>query len=177
MINSKPYLLAISISLLALSLPACKAKKAIVAPAAPVEVKKEEPAPVPKPAPPVEVKKEVPPPPAKPDYNFSNIQFEFNSPILKTSSYPTLDHIAAEMKKDPSAKFILNGYSSSEGTDQHNMILSEERASSVKLYLTNTGVGDSNLTTKGNGESNPIADNTTEAGKSVNRRVEIKLVP
>ena len=176
MINSKPYLLVISISLLALSLPACKAKKAVVTPApAPVEVKKEEPAPAPKPAP-VEDKKEVPPP-AKPDYNFSNIQFEFNSPILKTSSYPTLDHIAAEMKKDPSAKFILNGYSSSEGTDQHNMILSEERASSVKLYLTNTGIADANLITKGNGESNPIADNTTEAGKSVNRRVEIKFIP
>ncbi len=177
MISTKHYLLAVSISALAFSLPACKAKKAIVAPPTPAPVETPAPAPTPKPAP-VEVKRETPqPPPAKPDYNFSNIQFEFNSPILKTSSYPTLDHIAGEMKKDPNAKFILNGYSSSEGTDQHNMILSEERASSVKLYLTNTGIGDANLLTKGNGESNPIADNTTEAGKSVNRRVEIKLIP
>ena len=78
------------------------------------------------------------------------------------------------MKKDPTATFILNGYASIEGTAAHNMALSMDRANSVKVYLVNTGVSTANLTTKGNGTSNPVADNGTEAGRILNRRVEIK---
>ena len=110
---------------------------------------------------------------AKPDYNFSNIQFEFNSSILKTDSYPLLDKTAAAMKMDPSVKFTLDGYASAEGTPEHNMILSRDRANSVKVYLLNAGVNAANLTTKGYGESNPVADNSTEQGRILNRRVEI----
>jgi len=79
------------------------------------------------------------------------------------------------MKKDPTAKFVLNGNSSAEGSFDHNMALSIERANSVKLYLVNTGIAGDNLSVKGYGESKPIADNTTEEGRVLNRRVEIKL--
>lgn len=152
--------------------PACKAKKAVVA--APVA-----PAPAPAPAPVVEAPKTTPveppaPAPAPPDYNFSNIQFEFNSGILRTDAYPILDKAVAEMKKDLSVKFVLNGNASAEGTDAHNLELSKERATAVKLYLTNSGINGDNLTVKGWGESKPIADNSTEAGRVLNRRVEIK---
>ena len=78
------------------------------------------------------------------------------------------------MKKDPSVAFILKGYASAEGTDAHNMALSVDRANSVKAYLVNSGVSTANLTTKGFGEANPVADNGTEAGRIINRRVEIK---
>ncbi|MBD1364226.1 OmpA family protein [Mucilaginibacter sp. ZT4R22] len=154
--------------------PACKAKKAVVAQAPAPVAEPAKPAPVetPKPAPPVT---ETPAPaPAPPNYNFSNIQFEFNSGILKTDSYPVLDKAVAEMKKDPSVKFILNGNSSAEGTDAHNLELSVERATAVKLYLTNSGISSDNLAVKGWGESKPIADNKTEEGRVLNRRVEIK---
>jgi len=157
----------------AISLQACKAKKKVVA--APAET----PAPTETPAPPVQTP--PPPPPAPqpapapaPDYNFSNIQFEFDSSILRTDSYPILDKAAAEMKKDLSVTFILNGYASAEGTAAHNMQLSIDRANSVKTYLVNTGVSTANLTTKGYGKDNPVADNSTEAGRILNRRVEIK---
>lgn len=154
------------------SLQACKAKKKVVQepPPAPVEA----PAPVqqtpppPPPAPPAQA-----PAPA-PDYNFTNIQFEFDSGILKTESYPSLDKAAAEMKKDPSATFILKGYASAEGSDAHNMELSVDRANAVKTYLVNTGVSAANLTARGYGEANPIADNTSESGRVINRRVEMK---
>ncbi|QHS54124.1 OmpA family protein [Mucilaginibacter sp. 14171R-50] len=127
----------------------------------------EKPAPAPeKPAP--------APAPAPPDYNFSNIQFEFNSGILKTDAYPILDKAAAEMKKDQSVKFVLNGNSSAEGTEEHNMALSVERANAVKTYLVNTGVNGANLEVKGYGESKPITSNATEEGRALNRRVEIK---
>ncbi len=157
-------------------LPACKAKKPVIKPAAvvyppdPQPVQKETP---PAPAPQQETPP-PPPPPAKPDYNFSNIQFEFNSGILKTDSYPILDKAAAEMKKDLSVKFVLNGNASAEGTYDHNMALSIERANSVKLYLVNTGIPANILSVKGYGESKPIADNSTEEGRVLNRRVEIK---
>jgi OOP family OmpA-OmpF porin len=55
------------------------------------------------------------------------------------------------------------------------MELSVERANSVKLYLVNSGINGDNLTVKGYGESNPIADNSTEEGRVQNRRVEIKV--
>lgn len=154
-------------------LPACKAKKPVVQPPAPVTVTKPAPPPPVKPAP-APAPPPAPAPVAKPDYNFKNIQFEFNSGILKTDAYPILDKAAAEMKKDPSVRFVLNGNSSSEGTAEHNMTLSVERANSVKTYLVNTGVSADLLDVKGYGESKPISPNTDEASRALNRRVEIK---
>jgi OmpA-OmpF porin, OOP family len=156
------------------ALPACKAKKLVQKPApAPVDTVK--PAPVVAPPTPQPAPQPAAPAPAAPDYNFSNIQFEFNSGILKTQSYPILDKAVIEMKKDPSAKFNLKGYASAEGTDAHNMELSVDRANAVKAYLINSGVNADNLTAKGYGEANPVADNTTEAGRILNRRVEIRV--
>lgn len=156
-------------------LPACKSKKPLVQKPAPVTepVKSVPPVEETKPAP-VNEPPATPPPAPRADYNFSNIQFEFNSAVLKTSAYPALDKAAAEMKKDPSVKFYLNGYASAEGTEEHNLTLSQERASSVKLYLVNSGVNDGNLTAKGFGESNPISTETDEAHRAINRRVELK---
>jgi OOP family OmpA-OmpF porin len=166
--------LSVSVLSVVILLDACKAKKPKPVAAVPVETEAPAPAPAPKPAP-APVQKPAPAPaPEKPDYNFANIQFEFNSGILKTESYPRLDKAAAEMKKDQSAKFVLNGHASAEGTDAHNMALSIERATSVKTYLANSGVNAANLTVKGYGDKQPIANNSTEAGRVRNRRVEIK---
>lgn len=107
-------------------------------------------------------------------FNYKNIQFEYNSSVLKTSSYAVLDAIAQQMKKNPETKFQLNGHSSAEGTDQRNMMLSVDRANAVKAYLVNNGIKNSNLITKGYGEAKPIVANTTEVNKALNRRVEIK---
>ncbi len=154
-----------------ISLEACHAKKKVVqAPPVADTTAKPAPPPPPPPAPPAP----APAPAPAPDYNFANIQFEFDSSILRTDSYPTLDKAAAQMKIDPTATFILNGYASIEGTAAHNLVLSQDRANSVKAYLVNTGVPAANLTTKGNGTDNPIADNNTDAGRVLNRRVEIK---
>lgn len=166
-------ILATSILSAVVLFPACKAKKAVVAAAPAPVVEPAKPAPVETPKPPV-VAETPPPAPIPPNYNFSNIQFEFNSGILRTDSYPILDKAVAEMKKDASVKFVLNGNSSAEGSDVHNQELSVERATAVKLYLTNSGINGDNLTVKGWGESKPVADNKTEAGRILNRRVEIK---
>jgi len=158
-----------------ITMQACKAKKLVQKPTPPVADTTKPAPPPPAPAPPAP----APPAPAPaapapaPDYTFTNIQFEFNSGVLKTSSYPDLDKAAALMKVDPTVKFNLKGYASAEGTDAHNMELSVDRANAVKAYLINSGVNADNLTAKGYGESNPVADNTTEDGRVLNRRVEI----
>ena len=172
-IKSGIYPVAILFTLIAFQ--ACKAKKMVQKPApAPVETTQPAPPPPP-PAPPQPTPAPAPAPVAKPDYNFSNIQFEFNSGVLKTTAYPILDKAVIEMKKDASVKFSLKGYASAEGTDAHNMQLSVDRANAVKAYLINSGINGDNLTANGYGEANPVADNTTEDGRVLNRRVEIHL--
>ncbi|WP_442587564.1 OmpA family protein [Pedobacter sp. AW31-3R] len=169
---TKNLLLAAVLCLLTVSLYSCKSKKLVTKPtpapvAQPVETK-------PEPAP-VEEKKEEPVPVAKPNFNFSNVQFEFDSSVLKTASYTVLDNVASEMKKDTSVKFVINGNSSAEGSAEHNMSLSVDRANSVKSYLVNAGLPESNFTIKGFGDKVPVAPNDTEEGRELNRRVEIKV--
>jgi len=102
---------------------------------------------------------------------YSNIQFEFDSSVLKTSSYPILDATSADLRSS-GASAELDGYASSEGTAAHNLRLSKDRANSVKTYLVNSGVPAKKLKVKGFGETHPVADNSTEAGRILNRRVE-----
>ena len=104
---------------------------------------------------------------------YSNIQFEFDSSVLKTNSYPALDATAADLKSSGSV-CELDGFASSEGTAAHNMRLSKDRANSVKTYLVNSGVAARKLKVKAFGETHPVADNSTEAGRILNRRVEFK---
>ncbi|WP_069658070.1 OmpA family protein [Arcticibacter eurypsychrophilus] len=175
----KTHLLPGMIILLGLSsLQACKTKKAGMA-TNPYGVAKEEPVAVKETPAAVEQKKdeEVMPPVKKPDFNFSNIQFEFNSVVLRTISYPILDKAATEMKKDSAVRFVINGHSSAEGSEAHNMALSRDRAYSVKTYLENAGISGSNLEVKGYGEAEPIQPDATEQGRVANRRVEIEIIP
>jgi outer membrane protein OmpA-like peptidoglycan-associated protein len=169
---SKSIAVPVLAGLLSITLFSCKTKKLAAKPApapvvkeTPVETKEPEAAPV--------EKVQEPAPVEKPNFNFEKVQFEFNSDVLKTSSYAVLDKVIAEIKKEPTAKFIINGNSSAEGSAERNQSLSVDRANSVKTYLVNGGLDGSNFTINGNGESKPIADNKTEAGRILNRRVEI----
>jgi OOP family OmpA-OmpF porin len=170
---TKNLLFTTLIALGTLTMYSCKTKKLVAKPA---------PAPVEKPKPPVEEKKpapepepEKPEPIEKPNFNLDNIQFEFNSFVLKTSSFPILDKAVMEMKKSPDTKFVLNGYSSAEGTPDHNMSLSIDRANAVKSYFVNAGLKGENFTIVGHGDKDPISANTTEEGRILNRRTEIKV--
>nr|WP_237488177.1 OmpA family protein [Hufsiella ginkgonis] len=106
---------------------------------------------------------------------YGKIGFEYNSLVLRTSSYPLLDKLAAEMKSTTALSVWLQGYMSSEGADEYNLRLSADMANSAKTYLVNSGVDPSRIMVKGYGEANPIASNNTEIGRIQNRRVEIHL--
>lgn len=156
-----------------LSFTACKSKKKVLAPAFPPAQKQEQPkeeAPAPE-----KPKAEAEAPAPAPDYNFKNIQFEFNSVVLKTGAYELLEKAATEIKKTSDTQFVLNGHSSEEGSSSHNMSLSVDRANAVKTYLVNAGIAASRIEVKGFGETKPVASNADEAGRALNRRVEIKL--
>lgn len=171
---TKHHVLSAFIVLASMSLYSCKAKKMVVK--TPAAVVKQEPQATPAPAP--EPKKEEPQAEVveKPDYNFGQVLFEFNSDVLKTSSLSILDKVATEIKKDPAVKFAINGHSSAEGSPEHNMSLSVDRANAVKSYLVNAGLSADSFTVAGFGEKQPVASNATEQGKALNRRVEIKVI-
>ncbi|EDM36728.1 possible outer membrane protein [Pedobacter sp. BAL39] len=168
----KPQLLLAAVLLFGISLQSCKSKKVVAKPTPPVVAPKPEPVeekqPEPEPAP------EPAPVPEKASYNFNNIQFEFNSDVLKTASFEILDQVVREMKKDLTVGFVLNGNSSAEGSVEHNLSLSVDRANSVKSYLVNAGIPAANLSIKGFGATKPITTNDSEEGRALNRRVEIK---
>jgi OOP family OmpA-OmpF porin len=104
---------------------------------------------------------------------YANIQFEFDSSGLRPTAFPILDATSADLRASKKTVTIA-GYASSEGTAAHNLRLSKDRANSVKTYLVNSGVDAKKLKVKGLGETNPVADNSTEAGRELNRRVEFK---
>ncbi|HWK55698.1 MAG TPA: OmpA family protein [Parapedobacter sp.] len=172
--------LAACISASAISTQSCKPKQVVLQPAAEVVERETTPERVvsetPKEAPKEAPKTVEPVAQTPPNYDFRNIQFEYDSHVLKTNSYAILDHISREMRKDTKAKFIIDGHASIEGTAEYNMELSIDRANAVKLYLVNSGIPADNLTVKGYGATRPTASNDTETGRAQNRRVEIKHV-
>lgn len=101
------------------------------------------------------------------------INFDFDSDIIRDESKPTLDKIVAMLKSEQTMQLIIEGHTDSDGTTDHNQILSQKRAESVKSYLVSAGISSSRLFTEGYGESMPVAPNTTATGKAQNRRVEL----
>lgn len=100
------------------------------------------------------------------------INFDVDKATLRPESMGTLNQIKQLMESDPSLKFEIGGYTDNTGNSAHNLTLSQQRADAVKAQLVSMGVASSRLTTKGFGDTNPIADNATAAGKANNRRVE-----
>jgi len=101
------------------------------------------------------------------------INFDYDSDVIRAESKPTLDKIVAMLKSEPTMQLIIEGHTDSDGTTEHNQILSQQRTESVKLYLVSRDISSSRLFTEGYGESMPVAPNITATGKAQNRRVEL----
>lgn len=114
-----------------------------------------------------------PEPPVKQRIVLRGINFDFNSDVIGPDSRPVLDQAAEILKENPSVQVVVKGFTDSVGSVAYNQALSVRRAEAVYRYLVNQGVDPERLTVKGFGMSDPIADNSTEAGRAQNRRVEL----
>ncbi|HIP32717.1 MAG TPA: OmpA family protein [Crocinitomicaceae bacterium] len=103
-----------------------------------------------------------------------HIYFNSGSSVIMKKSYPDLDVIAGILKKHGEVKASIEGHTDSQGKDALNLKLSKSRAKSVKDYLISHGVKADHLSSQGYGETQPIADNKTSAGRAKNRRVIVK---
>lgn len=106
---------------------------------------------------------------------FAQLEFESAKAIIKQSSYSSLDGLAMLLKSHPEWSVTLKGYTDNSGNAAKNLQLSKDRAASVKNYLINKGVSAANIQSQGYGSANPVASNSTLAGRAQNRRVEIEL--
>ena len=106
-----------------------------------------------------------------------NVTFNTDSAMIRGSFYDVLSSVVLVVKEFDKTIIEIAGHTDSTGSDQYNQNLSEQRASSVGQYFMAQGIDRMRIMTKGYGESRPIADNTSEQGKQLNRRVELTLVP
>ena len=106
----------------------------------------------------------------------ANVFYEIDSWELKKESILELNNLADLLSYNKNLIVEIGGYTDSTGTDEHNLTLSEKRASSVVNYLVSKGISSARLKSKGYGNSSPIGNNVTTEGRKLNRRTEAKII-
>lgn len=106
-----------------------------------------------------------------------NITFPTAQSSIKADFYPVLDAVADVFKEYNKTTISISGHTDNVGRDDYNLQLSQARANSVAQYLISRGVAGARISATGYGKAQPIADNSTEVGRSQNRRVEIQINP
>lgn len=104
-----------------------------------------------------------------------DVLFDTNRADLKAGGVNGIDKLAAFMQQYPERKVRIEGYTDSVGSDAANQELSARRADAVRVALINLGISADRISTRGYGESMPVASNDSAAGRQMNRRVEIVL--
>lgn len=107
----------------------------------------------------------------------SDVLFDVNSATLKPGAYSEINRVASVLVQYPQTNIQIAGHTDSTGSETYNQTLSERRGMSVQNALVGQGVAASRMQVIGFGESQPIADNATEAGRQLNRRVVVTIAP
>ena len=105
----------------------------------------------------------------------SGILFKTNSSDLQQEAKTNIDNLAKILNKYPDTNILIDGHTDSTGTAEHNQSLSERRAGSVADYMKGLAVAGSRVTTRGFGETTPVASNSYPEGRQQNRRVEVAI--
>jgi outer membrane protein OmpA-like peptidoglycan-associated protein len=169
---------ALACGLVGGAIGAILAKEDVVVPPEPVVELKPEPVPEPEPEPAVveEVEEEVVVVAVREKIVLRGINFDFDKSDIKPEFVPVLDEAVKILKENSDIKVIIEGHTDWTGTEKYNLGLSERRAASVCNYLVENGISQNILEPIGYGEANPIADNHTPEGRSMNRRVVFKIL-
>ncbi len=107
----------------------------------------------------------------------SGILYATNSSTLNAASRSSLDRFATSLQNNPDTDVRIYGHTDSSGSDAINNPLSQRRAESVYNYLLSKGISGNRMESQGFGSTQPVADNTTAAGRTQNRRVEVYILP
>jgi outer membrane protein OmpA-like peptidoglycan-associated protein len=102
-----------------------------------------------------------------------DVLFDFNKYTLKPEARERLAKVSGIVLAYPDLKLQIEGYTDSIGSDEYNQTLSDKRAEAVRDYLVSQGVNMNNVSARGLGKADPVADNSTAAGRQLNRRVEM----
>jgi outer membrane protein OmpA-like peptidoglycan-associated protein len=105
----------------------------------------------------------------------SGLLFDFDSDRIRPEAAKNFQELARSLNKFGNSNLLIVGHTDSQGDDAYNQALSQRRANAASAYLQSQGVPTSRISTSGRGESEPIATNDTEAGKQLNRRVEVAI--
>jgi outer membrane protein OmpA-like peptidoglycan-associated protein len=103
----------------------------------------------------------------------SDVSFDVGRAAIKPNFAPVLNQFAASLNQNPESNVTIIGHTDNTGSDAINNPLSVDRADSVRDYLVGKGVARTRILTEGHGAREPVADNSTQAGRDKNRRVEI----
>ena len=106
----------------------------------------------------------------------NNVFFDFDKWDLRPESFVELDRVVKLLKENPKIEIEMSAHTDSKGSDEYNFRLSDNRARSVMEYILSKGIDASRITSKGYGESMPVAENETDEGRQLNRRVEFKIL-
>ena len=104
---------------------------------------------------------------------FGAVTFDFDQDELSPMAKMNLDQNLQRLYSQPNMRIVIKGHTDSTGAEDYNQKLSERRAQAVYDYLASRGVSGERMKTLGYGESQPVADNSTTQGRSLNRRAEI----
>lgn len=110
------------------------------------------------------------------EIQLQGVNFETNSDRLVAGTEGVLRDAAATLQRNPTIRVEVAGHTDSDGAADYNESLSQRRAETVRDYLISQGVAEDRLTARGYGETSPIADNGTAAGKAQNRRVVLRIL-
>ena len=105
----------------------------------------------------------------------SGLLFDFDSDVLREPARANLRELAANFSRYPDSDLLIVGHTDAQGEDAYNQRLSERRASSAASFLAAQGVPREHVRTAGRGETEPVAQNDTEANRQANRRVEVAI--
>lgn len=107
----------------------------------------------------------------------SDLLFDVNSASLRPGAFDEIQRVATVLNQYPQTNIVIAGHTDSTGSETYNQKLSERRALSVKNALIGQGVNPTRMSTVGHGEMQPVAGNGSEAGRQLNRRVEVRISP
>jgi outer membrane protein OmpA-like peptidoglycan-associated protein len=105
----------------------------------------------------------------------SSLLFDVDSAIVRPQGRTALDQVSSVLLDYPKTAVVIQGHTDSTGSEEHNLELSRRRADAAEGYLVGRGVAPPRMSAVGYGEAHPVADNGSESGRQVNRRVDILL--